>query len=375
VGVKLRLLEAGAGPAGQGEVLACAYTPDGAFVLSGGWDGHLRLWESAFGAHVSSFRASDKPVSACTVAPDGKQLVSGGLDGLLAFWDALSHQRHQVFLAHTRPISAIVYGVDGLGLGTASWDGTLTWWKSVREREGRPLTGHRDIVAGCCVTPDGRGLLSWSHDSSLRLWDLDRLQMRFDLRGHGDRVHAGAVSPDGRWAASGSRDGVLKLWDLQAGRPAASVGVFEEVCSCVFLLDGESVLAVDRLGKLTVHVVPGLGKTDELVTRLPAHCAALSPSGSQVALGCGDGRVRFVAVDGLEGTALSVTALQSTQRESKGLQRLLGRSRLIYRHRCVCPACRQSVDLPSGEVGQTRPCPNCKRTLRIASVARVGGDS
>src|SRR5208282_5908246 len=124
--VKLRLMPAGTGPTGAiGEEPCVAYTPDGAFVLSGGWDGHLRLWESAFGGHVTAFRASDKPVSACAVSPDGKYLLSGSLDGMLAMWDAVSHQRRAVFLAHTRPISCILYGNDGKTLVTSSWDGTV----------------------------------------------------------------------------------------------------------------------------------------------------------------------------------------------------------------------------------------------------------
>ena len=40
----LRLLASNPNAEGhKGEAFACAYTPDGAYVLSGGWDGHLRV--------------------------------------------------------------------------------------------------------------------------------------------------------------------------------------------------------------------------------------------------------------------------------------------------------------------------------------------
>src|SRR5437016_4366605 len=98
----LRLLDAGAG-GHQGDLLCCDYTPDGAFILSGGWDGYLRLWEAHSSSEVTAFRANDKPISACAVSPDGKQWQSGGLDGLLATWDPVSQLRQTVFLAHARP--------------------------------------------------------------------------------------------------------------------------------------------------------------------------------------------------------------------------------------------------------------------------------
>lgn len=374
MGLTLRLLDEAKGPGGEGELLCCAYTPDGAFVLSGGWDGHLRLWETTQGLHVSSLRTGDKPVSSCVVAPDGKHLVSGGLDGLLAFWDALTHVRTFVFLAHPRPLSAVVFGPEARGLATSSWDGTLTWWKSVKDRDGKQLTGHRDIVAGCTVTPDGLNLLSWSHDTTLRLWDIGRGALRSDLRGHADRVHAAAVSPDGRWAVSGGRDGNLKVWDLQAARAVASVNVDDEPVACRFLLDGETVVACDRFGRLSLHVVPSLGQVGELVTKLPVANMEVSPASNQLALATSTGRVRLVNVHGLENAPLHVTAIQRLQRRSSGLQRLFGISKLAYAFRTTCPACRHTVELSGGQVGLERACPHCRRVLHVASMAPAAKD-
>src|SRR5262249_30635819 len=122
----LRLLSATLGPGGHGgEVFSCAYAPDGSQVLSGGWDGQLRLWEASSGSQLTGFKAAEKAVSACAIAPDGHRWLSGSLDGMLATWDAMTQQRVSVFLAHTRPISAIVFDADGQTLATASWDRSL----------------------------------------------------------------------------------------------------------------------------------------------------------------------------------------------------------------------------------------------------------
>ena len=368
--LELLPVEPGTGSHG-GEVFCCAYAPDGTVVLSAGWDGHLRLWETSSGAHLNGLRVGSKPLSACALSPDGKQWLSGSLDGMLAVWDPATGQQLSTFLAHTRPLSAILFTPDGNRLVTASWDRNLTVWDSETKRETRTLAGHEDIIAGCRIMPDGRTLLSWSHDRTLRSWDLEHGQPMHIFAGHTDRVTAGAVSPDGCWAASGSRDRMVKLWDLTTGQEVNSVAVGSEVRGCFFLLDGQSLVIVDASGRLTWHTLPGLEEQAELITRLPVQCADLSPSGGQIVLGCDDGRPRFVAVAGFEHHPLVVTPIQTRRRTRTVLDRLLGRSRITSDYSCTCPACGRSFHLQGTRPGQPAPCPHCRRSLRLSTLTRV----
>jgi WD40 repeat protein len=363
-----RLLISGPGPAGHaGEVFCCAFTPDGNYVLSGGWDGYLRLWENSSGIQAAAFPVSQKPISACGASPDGKSLYSGCLEGFLTRWDTATQKPTGRILAHSRPLSAITYAPDGSLLATASWDQTVILWKLNRERQGLPLVGHADIVAGCRFTPGGQALLSWSYDGTLGVWDVSSGQRQTQLSGHTDRVTAGAVSPDGSKAASGSRDHTVKLWDLRSFRQVASVAVAAEVKACCFMLDGQSLVAVDAQGRLTLHALPELEMQAELATRLSVECADLSPCSDRIALGCENGQVRLVAVEGFESAPLFVTATRTSRRTATPLQRLFGKHRLIHAYQCTCPVCRQAIELPDGESAQPLPCPGCRRPLRIAT--------
>jgi WD40 repeat protein len=353
-----------------GEVFSVTFAPHGDLVLSGGWDGHLRLWEVSSGAQVSALHASHKAISACAVSPDGKQWLSGALDGMLASWDPATHRQLTSVLAHTRPISLILFSPDSQELTTASWDRSIGVWNQVRERDGRMLVGHDDIVAGCRFTPDGAHLFSWSHDRTARVWDVAQGQPAAKLEGHADRVTAGAVSPDGLWAATGARDRVLMLWDLRAERAAASVCLGGEVRACFFLPDGESLVTVDQNGRIVLHSVPDLGERQELVTRRRVQCADLAPDGATVALGGEDGRLSFVAVDGLEAAALLVTPKQTTHESQTRWQRLFGGRRVTHAYACTCPKCRHAFELPNGALGQPTSCPVCRRPLRLSAVAR-----
>jgi WD40 repeat protein len=336
-------------------------------VLSGGWDGHLRLWETETGIQAGAFQARHRPISACASSPDGKHLVSGCLEGFLTRWDAGTHERTSKILAHSRPIAAITYASDSNLLATASWDRSLALWDLSRERDGHTLSGHGDIVAGCRFTPGGRSLLSWSHDGTLGVWDVAAAQRLARLTSHGDRVTAGAVSRDGTKAASGSRDQTLKLWDLQTFQELASSSLAAEVKACCFLLDGESLLAVDANGRTTLHSLPELSLQAELTTQLAVQCAELAPSGDRIALGCENGQVRIVALEGCDSGPIFVTATRTSKRTATTLQRLFGKHRLIHAYLCTCPVCRQAIELTGGATGRPIPCPGCHRQLRIAT--------
>src|SRR5262245_16825958 len=120
-------------PKGAGEVHTCTFSPDGRYVLSGGWDGHLRQWNPADGTVLKALKVSDKPVSACAVSPNGGRWLSGTLEGFLACWDPLTQTRTSVFLAHNRPVSSIVFAPDSRTLATSSWDRQVILWDAARE--------------------------------------------------------------------------------------------------------------------------------------------------------------------------------------------------------------------------------------------------
>jgi WD40 repeat protein len=352
----------------HGEVFACAFAPDGRYVVSGGWDAHLRVWDVGTGSEWAGFQVGRKPVSACVVSPDGTRLLSGCLEGFLSQWDAAQHHPISSFLAHPRPISCIAFAPDASRFATASWDRTIVLRNRSDEREGQALHGHDDIVSGCLFTPDGKSLISWSHDGNVYLWNLAQLQKPHRLTSHDDRVTSAAISPDGHYAAFGSRAGHLKLCDLRLHKEISSSTAGAEIRACFFLLHGKSLVVVNQHGELLCLSVPDLESQHQLRTETGVQCAALSPAGNCIALGCDDGRVRLIVVEGFDSSPLVVNVARLTRRSATRIQRIFGRSTLEQVYRCTCPVCRNDMELSCASPGDTSVCSGCRRPLMVGSL-------
>jgi WD40 repeat protein len=363
----LRLITTDEVPEGHaGEAFACCYSPDGALVLSAGWDGALRAWDAGSGMSLAAIPAAAKPLSTCAVTPDGRNWWAGSMEGMLTAWDPASQTPVWTFMAHTRPISAITFAPDGLTLATTSWDRQVAVRKVGKEREARVLAGHADIVAGCSFAAGGRQLLSWSHDGTVRLWDVASGREIAVLGDHHTRVTAGVVSPDGHWAVTGGNDGNLKLWSLADLAEADAAVLPAEVRGLFHLPDGASFMALDADGLLTLLSAPNFEVHDQLALETKSQCGAMAPLGDQLAVGCEDGRVRLVAIEGFEETALPVTLAQGVRQTCTGLDRLFGRTRTLSTFRFACPACRQETEGTGTAPGGEFACPACGRRLRVA---------
>ncbi|MEW2139523.1 hypothetical protein AB0892_23565 [Streptomyces sp. NPDC005409] len=69
------------------ELLTARFTSDGRFVVSGGDDGRIRIWDTATGRCVRTLEGHDDDVYAIALTPDDRFLLSGSSDGTLQLWE------------------------------------------------------------------------------------------------------------------------------------------------------------------------------------------------------------------------------------------------------------------------------------------------
>jgi len=191
-----------------------ALMTDGYRVVSGAFDGKLKVFDLISGQVLAAISGPPVPVSACTVTTNARSLVSGLGDGTLNVWDLESGRTRPPLRGHANSVTACAVFLNDRRVLSASEDKTLKAWDLETGRVLATLQGHYDWVTACAISPDGQYVVSGSKDQTLKIWDLATGRALATLEGHTDRVTACAVTPDGRHVVSASNDQTLKIWDL-----------------------------------------------------------------------------------------------------------------------------------------------------------------
>ena len=226
---------------------ACAFSPDGRFVLTASDDNTARLWDAASGAELRCFQGHENAVSACAFSPDGHFVLTASRDSTARLWDAASGAELRRFQGHERALTACAFSPDGRFVLTASRDSTAHLWDAASGAELRRFQGHESLVSACAFSPDGRFVLTASWDSTARLWDAASGTELRRFQGHGRAFTACDFSSDGRFVLSASDDKTAHLWDAASGTELRRFQGHESpVSACVFSPDGRFVLTASH---------------------------------------------------------------------------------------------------------------------------------
>jgi WD40 repeat protein len=69
----------------QGILNSVNFSPDGERIISGGYDGTIKLWRRD-GTFINAFKGAQGKVSSVSFSPDGERIISGGYDGTIKLW-------------------------------------------------------------------------------------------------------------------------------------------------------------------------------------------------------------------------------------------------------------------------------------------------
>ncbi|KAH0537945.1 hypothetical protein FGG08_005395 [Glutinoglossum americanum] len=279
----------------SGAVNAVAFSPDGQVVVSGSYDCTVRLWDTATGAVYRTLKGHSDTVSAVAFSPDDQVVVSGSEDSTVKLWDTATGAVRHTLKGHSDAVYAVAFSPDGQAVVSGSYDDTIRLWSAATGTVRYALEGHSSTVKAVAFSPDGRVVASGSYDCTVRLWDTATGALRHTLEGHPGAVKAVAFSPDGQVVVSGSYDGTVRLWDTATGAVRHTLEGHSGTVSAVeFSPDGQVVVSGSYDGTVRLWDTA----TGAVYRTLEGHsdivnAVAFSPDGQVVVSGSYDGTVRL----------------------------------------------------------------------------------
>jgi len=244
-----------------GAVRTIAYSADGAWLMSGGQDNTLRLWNATEGVLAKTLRGHGSRVMACAFSPDGQQAISGGQDQKLRFWETQDYEEQRalvgrVLRGHADAVLSARFSTDGQRIVTASRDRTASLWDAgTGERLETFSEGHEYLASSAEFFDGGRRLATGAGDNTVRLWDVAAGAEYATLRNTG-RNGVVAVAPSGDWLVTGGPGDEdsgwqAKLWSTATGEQhSVLAGHPAEVTAAAVSADGKLIATGDERGKI-----------------------------------------------------------------------------------------------------------------------------
>lgn len=225
---------------------------DGRTVITGNFNGTVKLWDVASGRLLRSLDGHADVVYKGVLSPDEKILASCSRDGRIKIWEVATGRELRVLNGHTRPVKAVAFSPDGKMLASVSNDGTLRLWDVASGLEQRSFVHTRsqeidNSVYSLVFIQHGKIIATGNGDGTISYWELASGKEVRVLKGHSSGVFCLIVSADGRWLISGGFDHLVQLWDVRTGNQLRTFadkkmdGVTEQVRAISLSSDGKWV--------------------------------------------------------------------------------------------------------------------------------------
>ncbi len=144
-------------------ICGVAFTPDGKYVVSGGYDKTVIVWDVNSGAKVKSWK-TDALINALSVSPDGKYVAIGDSKYKLSLWDINSAECEKILASATGSVFRIDFSRDSKYIASISSDNKAVVYDRINYSP-KILSGHTDYVMAVCFSPDGKYLATGGDDN------------------------------------------------------------------------------------------------------------------------------------------------------------------------------------------------------------------
>jgi WD40 repeat protein len=207
-------------------VYALAFSPDGRWLFSAGYDRIVKRWSVADPRSPPlEMKDHSDAVYGLAVHPNGSLLASVSADRTVKIWDVESGRRLYSLGDSTDWLATVAWSPDGNSLAAAGTDKSLRVWKS-DAKSGvlvKSVFAHSGPVVKLAYSADGKSIVTAGDDKLVKVWNSKSLVETVTSRPQPDSILCLSIRPDGQRIAVGRYDGQLLVMDPITGQVGGQI--------------------------------------------------------------------------------------------------------------------------------------------------------
>jgi len=190
-----------------------AFSPSGLQIATGSSSGVVSLWNLIQSNQVLNTRKHNGGILTLEFSPNGAYLVTGGADGAVVVTEPKTgNEKFRVY--HDDQVKDIAFNPNGSWFVTVSNDRKIRVWDINNGRQILSMS-QNNFVQAVKVSADGQWIATTGDDKTVRVWNASTGTEIFQIPIKGKGTVLG-FSKDGKYLIAGDQNGYIYIWDISA---------------------------------------------------------------------------------------------------------------------------------------------------------------